>query len=97
MKKNNKLINFKKLEKVRFNIDKIDIQLLKLLSKRKKEVLKVVKYKPKSKIVDKKRIASMLKKRVSIGKKLNIEKFIITNIWLSMINSFIKLERKKYK
>ena len=97
MKKNNKLTNLKKLEKVRFNIDKIDIQLLKLLSKRKKEVLKVVKYKPKSKIVDKKRIASMLKKRVSIGKKLNIEKFIITNIWLSMINSFIKLERKKYK
>ncbi|MEK9717437.1 MAG: chorismate mutase [Pelagibacteraceae bacterium] len=97
MKKNNKLINLKKLEKVRFNIDKIDIQLLKLLSKRKKEVLKVVKYKPKSKIVDKKRIASMLKKRVRIGKKLNIEKFIITNIWLSMINSFIKLERKKYK
>ena len=97
MKKNNKLINLKKLEKVRLNIDKIDIQLLKLLSKRKKEVLKVVKYKPKSKIVDKKRIASMLKKRVSIGKKLNIEKFIITNIWLSMINSFIKLERKKYK
>jgi len=97
MKKNNKLINLKKLEKVRFNIDRIDIQLLKLLAKRKKEVLKVVKYKPKSKIVDKKRIASMLKKRVSIGKKLNIEKFIITNIWLSMINSFIKLERKKYK
>ncbi len=97
MKKNNKLTNLKKLEKVRFNIDKIDIQLLKLLSKRKKEVLKVVKYKPKSKIVDKKRIASMLKKRVRIGKKLNIEKFIITNIWLSMINSFIKLERKKYK
>ena len=97
MKKNNKLTNLKKLEKARFNIDKIDIQLLKLLSKRKKEVLKVVKYKPKSKIVDKKRIASMLKKRVSIGKKLNIEKFIITNIWLSMINSFIKLERKKYK
>ena len=87
----------KSLEKVRKNIDKFDYQILKILSKRRKEVLKVIKYKPKSKIVDQKRIAKMIKVRVAKGKKLKLESFIIKNIWLTMINSFIKLERKKYK
>ena len=39
----------------------------------------------------------MIKVRVARGKKLKIEGFIISNIWLTMIKSFIKLERKKYK
>lgn len=87
----------KNLEKVRKNIDKLDFQILEILSKRRREVLKVIKYKPKSKIIDKKRISEMLKKRVSKGKKLKIESFIIERIWLTMINSFIELEKKKYK
>ena len=96
-KKISKLSPEKNLEKVRKNIDKFDYQILKILSKRRKEVLKVIKYKPKSKIVDQKRIAKMIKVRVAKGKKLKLESFIIKNIWLTMINSFIKLERKKYK
>ena len=96
-KKISKLSPEKNLEKVRKNIDKFDSQILKILSKRRKEVLKVIKYKPKSKIVDQKRIAKMIKVRVAKGKKLKLESFIIKNIWLTMINSFIKLERKKYK
>tara|TARA_E500000178_G_scaffold355169_1_gene426807 strand:+ start:3099 stop:3395 length:297 start_codon:yes stop_codon:yes gene_type:complete len=87
----------KNLEKVRKNIDKLDFQILEILSKRRREVLKVIKYKPKSKIIDKKRISEMLKKRISKGKKLKIESFIIERIWLTMINSFIELEKKKYK
>ena len=87
----------KNLEKVRKNIDKLDFQMLEILSKRRREVLKVIKYKPKSKIIDKKRISEMLKKRISKGKKLKIESFIIERIWLTMINSFIELEKKKYK
>jgi hypothetical protein len=39
----------------------------------------------------------MIKERVKIGKKLKLEKFIITKIWLTMISSFIELEKKKYK
>jgi hypothetical protein len=39
----------------------------------------------------------MIKARIIKGKKLNIESFIIKKIWLTMINSFIQLERKKYK
>ena len=96
-KKISKLSPEKNLEKVRKNIDKFDFQILKILSKRRKEVLKVIKYKPKSKIVDPKRIAKMIKVRVAKGKKLKLESYIIKNIWLTMINSFIKLERKKYK
>jgi len=96
-KKISKLSPEKNLEKVRKNIEKFDYQILKILSKRRKEVLKVIKYKPKNKIVDPKRIAKMIKVRVAKGKKLKLESFIVKNIWLSMINSFIKLERKKYK
>ncbi len=96
-KKISKLSPEKKLNKVRKSIDKLDFQILNILSKRRKEVLKVIKYKPKNKIVDPKRISQMIKVRVSRGKKLGIEKFIITKIWLTMIHSFIKLERKKYK
>jgi len=96
-KKTTKLSPEKKLDKIRSNIDKLDFQILKLLGKRRKEVLKVIKVKPKSKIVDQKRISKMIKDRVTKGKKHNIESFIITKIWLTMIGSFIELERKKYK
>ena len=96
-KKISKLSPKKNLEKVRKNIDKFDLQILKILSRRRKEVLKVIKYKPKSKIVDQKRIEKMIKVRIAKGKKLKIESFIVKNIWLTMINSFIRLERKKYK
>ena len=96
-KKISKLSPKKNLEKVRKNIDKFDLQILKILSRRRKEVLKVIKYKPKSKIVDQKRIEKMIKVRIAKGKKLKLESFIVKNIWLTMINSFIKLERKKYK
>ena len=96
-KKISKLSPKKNLEKIRKNIDKFDLQILKILSRRRKEVLKVIKYKPKSKIVDQKRIEKMIKVRIAKGKKLKIESFIVKNIWLTMINSFIKLERKKYK
>jgi len=92
-----KLSPEKKLDKIRSNIDKLDFQILKLLGKRRKEVLKVIKVKPKSKIVDQKRISKMIKDRVAKGKKYNIEGFIITKIWLTMIGSFIELEKKKYK
>ncbi len=96
-KKISKLSPKKNLEKIRKNIDKFDLQILKILSRRRKEVLKVIKYKPKSKIVDQKRIEKMIKVRIAKGKKLKLESFIVKNIWFTMINSFIKLERKKYK
>ena len=96
-KKISKLSPRNNLKKIRNNIDKLDFQILKILSKRRREVLKVIKIKPKNKIVDQKRISEMISVLVARGKKLKIEEFIINNIWSSMIKSFIKLERKKYK
>ena len=95
--KKTKLSPAEKLKIIRKNIDKIDFKMLKLLANRRKEVLKIIKYKPKSKIVDQKRIKKMLNLRCKKAKALKIEKFIITGIWKAMINSFIKLQRIKYK
>ena len=95
--KKTKLSPADKLKIIRKNIDKIDFKMLKLLANRRKEVLKIIKYKPKSKIVDQKRIKKMLNIRCKKAKALKIEKFIITGIWKAMINSFIKLQRIKYK
>ncbi len=95
--KKTKLSPAEKLKIIRKNIDKIDFKMLKLLANRRKEVLKIIKYKPKSKIVDQKRIKKMLNLRCKKAKALKIEKFIITGIWNAMINSFIKLQRMKYK
>ena len=95
--KKTKLSPADKLKIIRKNIDKIDFKMLKLLANRRKEVLKIIKYKPKSKIVDQKRIKKMLNLRYKKAKVLKLEKFIITGIWKAMINSFIKLQRIKYK
>ena len=95
--KKTKLSPADKLKIIRKNIDKIDFKMLKLLANRRKEVLKIIKHKPKSKIVDQKRIKKMLNLRCKKAKALKIEKFIITGIWKAMINSFIKLQRIKYK
>ncbi len=46
----------KNILKIRSTIDTIDKQIIKLLGLRKKQVLKIAKYKNKSTIVDKKRI-----------------------------------------
>ena len=85
----------KNIKKVRKNIDTIDLKILKLLSLRRKQVIKITKFKKRSEIVDKKRINLMLKNLVQKGKKLKVESFIVVNLWKAMINSFIKLERTK--
>ena len=85
----------KNIQNIRNNIDKIDTQILKYLSLRRKEVLKITKYKTRSEIVDKKRISQIIRILTKKGKKFKIEAFIIKNIWGSMIKSFIALEKKK--
>ena len=85
----------KNINKIRKNIDKIDLQILKYLGLRRKEIIKITKLKKRSEIVDKKRISQMLKILTQKGKKLKIEPFIIKNIWNAMIRSFITLEKNK--
>jgi chorismate mutase len=85
----------KNIDRIRKNIDNIDTQILKLLSFRRKEVLQITKCKKRSEIVDKKRIAVMLKRLILKGKNLKIESYVIANVWKAMIKSFIKLEKEK--
>jgi len=51
----------KNILKIRSTIDTIDKQIIKLLGLRKKQVLKIAKYKNKRTIVDKKRINQIMK------------------------------------
>ena len=61
--------NIKAIEDIRINIDKIDLEILNLIEKRKKLVDRVVKLKTKDEIVDQKRIDSILRKLDEEAKK----------------------------
>jgi len=91
-------MNTKKIEIIRNKIDKLDYQLLNLIKKRTNLVNQVIKVKElKKQIVDNKRITKVLsniKKRSHIKK---IDPQITRAIWLTMIRSFIKYERKNFK
>ena len=63
--------NIKAIEDIRINIDKIDLEILNLIEKRKKLVDRVVKLKTKDEIVDQKRIDSILRKLDEEAKKKN--------------------------
>jgi chorismate mutase len=88
----------KKIKIVRNKLDKLDIKLLKIIKKRTKlveEVIKIKKYK--KQIVDKARIAEVLKKVRKNSIKNKIDSQITNRIWIAMIKSYISYERKKFK
>ena len=87
-----------KLLKIRKKLDKLDDKFLTLIKKRTNlvnEVLKTKKYK--KEIVDKKRIAVILKniRKKSISKKIDPK--ITKKVWTSMINAFIDFEYRNFK
>ena len=88
----------KKLGKIRFELDKLDNSLIKIIKKRTILVKKVLALKErKSQIVDHKRINTILK---NIKKKsLNnaIDPKVTNRIWKSMIWSYIDFERRNFK
>jgi len=59
----------RKILKIRSTIDTIDKKIIKLLGLRKKQVLKIAKYKKKNTIVDKKRINQIMKRIRAEAKK----------------------------
>ena len=90
--------NKKKLEIIRFKLDKLDNKLLSLIKYRTnlvKEVLKLKEFK--KEIVDKKRINFILKKIQSKSKKLKIDPKITNRIWKNMILSYIDYEKRNFK
>jgi len=87
----------RKIIKIRSTIDAIDKQIVKLLGLRKKQVLKIAKYKNKKTIVDKKRINQVMKKIKAEAKKNKVDFSLVKDLWDKLIKYSIKLEKKIVK
>ena len=84
--------------KIRKKLDKLDNDLLKILKKRSNLVDIVIQNKVfKKDIVDKKRIAIILRNIQKKSKKNNIDPKIALRIWKSMIKAFIDYEYRNFK
>mgnify|MGYP006093575709 FL=1 len=88
----------KNIINIRKKLDKLDNSLLEIIKKRTKLVDLVIKNKKyKKDIVDKKRIALILKNISKKSKKKKIDPLITKNIWISMIKAFIDYEYRNFK
>ena len=91
-------MNYKKIKKIRRNLDFLDNRLLDLIKKRTllvNQILKQKKYK--NQIVDKKRINIILKNIKSKSIKKKIDPKITKKLWKSMIAAFINYEYRNFK
>ena len=88
----------KKLNKIRFELDKLDNSLIKIIKKRTTLVKKVLSLKDKkSQIVDQKRIKFILKNIKKKSIRNNIDPKITQKIWKNMIYAYIDFERRNFK
>jgi|TARA_Y200000002_G_C22085240_1_gene416193 chorismate mutase len=88
----------KKLGKIRFELDKLDNSLIKIIKKRTNLVKKVLELKEKkNQIVDQKRINIILKNIKKKSIKNKIDPKITNRIWKNMIWSYIDFERRNFK
>ena len=88
----------KKLSKIRFELDKLDNSLIRLIKKRTNLVKKVLKLKEnKNQIVDQKRIKTILNNIKKKSLKNKIDPKITHRIWKNMIWSYIDFERRNFK
>ena len=91
-------LKLKKLSNLRKKLDYVDNKLLKLLIKRTNVVKQVMYLKEhKNQIVDKKRIAQILKRIKKKSLKHKLDPNISRRIWKNMIWSYIEFERKNFK
>ena len=88
----------KKLNKLRFQLDKLDNSLIKIIKKRTNLVKKVLQLKEnKKQIVDQKRIKTILNNIRKKSLKNSIDPKITNRIWKNMIWSYIDYERRNIK
>ena len=88
----------KKLNVLRKKLDLLDNKLIKLIKIRTNIVKQVLKLKTyKYEIVDKKRIAVILKNIKKKSIKNKIDPKITNRIWKNMIMSYIDFERRNFK
>ena len=88
----------KKLSKIRFELDKLDDSLIKIIKIRTNLVKKVLALKEnKNQIVDKKRIKVILQNIKKKSLKNNIDPKITNRIWKNMIWAYIDFEKRNFK
>ena len=88
----------KKLNKIRFELDKLDNLLIKIIKKRTNLVKKVLALKDKkNQIVDQKRIKTILSNIRKKSLRNNIDPKITNRIWRNMIWSYVDFERRNFK
>ncbi len=87
---------FNTIEEIRNEIDKLDLEIIELISQRKDLVSEVVKLKRKDQIIDQERIDHILKKLNLEAKKRGIPEVMIEKLWDIMIRSFIEYEKEIY-
>ena len=88
----------KNIIKIRKELDKLDNILLNIIKKRTALVDQVILNKKfKKDIIDRKRIAIILKNISKKSKKKKIDPKITSKIWKTMIRAFIDYEFRKFK
>ena len=88
----------KKLSKIRFQLDKLDNLLLKVIKKRTNLVKKVLDLKEKkNQIIDRKRIKIILNNIRKKSLKNNIDPKVTNRIWKNMISAYIDFEKRNFK
>ena len=88
----------KKLSNIRFELDKLDNSLIKMIKKRTNLVKKVLALKDrKNQIIDQKRIKKILNNIKKKSLKNNIDPKITNRIWKNMIWAYIDFEKRNFK
>ena len=90
-------MNTKKLNKARKKIDQIDRNIFNLIKKRTKIVKHMLSLKKfKHQIIDRKRINLIIKNIRKRSLQNSIDPMITTNIWKTMIWSYVKFQKKNF-
>ena len=88
----------KKLSKIRFQLDKLDNLLIKVIKKRTNLVKKVLDLKEKkNQIIDQKRIKKILSNVRKKSLKNKIDPKITYKIWKNMISAYIDFEKRNFR
>jgi isochorismate pyruvate lyase len=89
--------NFSSLDEIRSNIDKIDKEIVILLSKRGELVKQAARFKSNTaNIKDLKRLEQIIEKVTLYAKEVNFDPFTIEKIYRYMIDVYIQLETRTY-
>jgi len=87
----------KNIDEVRENINKIDRQIVKLISERSRFVGQAAKFKKNSDDVKApKRVEEVVKKVRGMAEEFDVSPDIVENIYRAMIDNFINYEMRKY-